>query len=284
MDCPICGMNCGDTCYSSNVNSNNVPSYRFTIKKIKKLGWTPPVDAFNRFEQSLIVSLNKGFNDGLKHHVAVRFYNPADDKTLEWIQTVADKFRCDFEIYRLGGDHHKITFEKRISSDMVTPGLYTNHGEKLTGTRWQRKDQSNVSESPEPGKHPYNGYTVLMVTNLSHSHPDHPPQVIYKGDNGKCWSLDLTRWPGSLEPETEDNFKKVPIKLDLDEEAWKQVKQEPSVYDCIRAGNCCIQSENKCCPHDCDFRKSSYQHSLSKTNCIYSGGCEMQENQGVPDV
>ena len=66
--------------------------------------------------------------------------------------------------------------------------------------------------------------TSISLTNLLNEHPAHPPQVVYKGDNQKCWSLDLYRWPGNLEPETEDNFKKVPVIFDLDKSAWLQIK------------------------------------------------------------
>jgi len=60
------------------------------------------------------------------------------------------------------------------------------------GSRWKRSGQFD----PKMGD--YNGYTVLFVTNMENPHLNHPPQVVYQGDNGKYWSLPLDRWPGSL--------------------------------------------------------------------------------------
>lgn len=64
------------------------------------------------------------------------------------------------------------------------------------GSRWVRGDNKF---DPEHGE--YNGYTVMAITNTEHVHPSHPPQVVYKGDNGRIWSLPLERWPGNLVPE-----------------------------------------------------------------------------------
>lgn len=63
------------------------------------------------------------------------------------------------------------------------------------GSRWRRTSEYDAAKGP------YNGYTVLFITNTAHSHPSHPPQVVYEGDNGHKWSVDLDRWPGSLTPE-----------------------------------------------------------------------------------
>lgn len=64
------------------------------------------------------------------------------------------------------------------------------------GSRWCRPNY-------DPSKGPYNGYTVFVVTNTSHPHENHPPQVVYKGDNGKWWSLPLEKWPGNLVEENQ---------------------------------------------------------------------------------
>ncbi len=58
----------------------------------------------------------------------------------------------------------------------------------LVGSRWQHSD------------HVSNLYTVFCITNTDHYSPKHPPQVVYKGDNDKMWSLPLSDWPGSLVP------------------------------------------------------------------------------------
>lgn len=75
------------------------------------------------------------------------------------------------------------------------------------GSRWQRP---NYDES----KGPYNGYTVLFITNLAHLSIDHPAQVVYEGDNGHQWSLPLERWPGNLVPELTKNEKMIRPFLD----------------------------------------------------------------------
>ncbi len=56
-----------------------------------------------------------------------------------------------------------------------------------TDSRWQRKDAKTD-----------HGYTVIGITNTSHQHPRHPSQVVYRGDNGKLWSMALDEWPGNL--------------------------------------------------------------------------------------
>jgi hypothetical protein len=61
------------------------------------------------------------------------------------------------------------------------------------GSRWVRPDF-------DPEKGPFNAYTVVAVTNTAHTHPDHPSQVVYRGDNGHWWSRPVTDWPGSLKP------------------------------------------------------------------------------------
>ena len=70
--------------------------------------------------------------------------------------------------------------------------------EPTIGSRWKRK----IPHKEKLG--PYNGYTVLFITNTEHSHPNHPPQVVYEGDNGRKWSRSLELWPGSLKPEGGD--------------------------------------------------------------------------------
>ena len=65
----------------------------------------------------------------------------------------------------------------------------------LIGSRWKRANQY------DPTKGPYNGYTILYITNTERLHENHPPQVVYIGDNKKIWSLPLDQWPGNLIPE-----------------------------------------------------------------------------------
>jgi hypothetical protein len=59
------------------------------------------------------------------------------------------------------------------------------------------------SEPHDPDKGVFNGYMVLFITNLTHEHHSHPPQVVYRGDNGHVWSLPLDKWPGNLVPDEE---------------------------------------------------------------------------------
>ena len=141
-----------------------------------------------------------------------------------------------------------------------------NYGE-LIGTRWQRKEQNE--------SYPYNGYTVLMVTNLLHEHPAHPPQVVYKGDNQKCWSLDLSKWPGNLEPETEDNFKKVPIIIDLDESAWSQIKDSVAKSKWIPEEYCM----NDWLADICYFLEHGTKPMIDDctVECIYEIGCSAMQ-------
>jgi hypothetical protein len=81
---------------------------------------------------------------------------------------------------------HQITL---LLEDIDVP---RNVPDPKAGSRWYR-DCGN----------PYapNGYTVLFITNTENVSDKHPPQVVYQGDNGKMWSLDLNRWPGNLVPE-----------------------------------------------------------------------------------
>lgn len=62
----------------------------------------------------------------------------------------------------------------------------------MLGSRWKR------STPHHPAKGPYNGYTVVGTTNTAHLSDEHPPQVIYQGDNTFMWSLPLSEWPGNL--------------------------------------------------------------------------------------
>jgi hypothetical protein len=62
------------------------------------------------------------------------------------------------------------------------------------GSRWQR------TAPHDPTKGPFVGYTVMGITNTENQNAKHPPQVVYRGDNGKLWSLPLAEWPGNLKP------------------------------------------------------------------------------------
>lgn len=66
--------------------------------------------------------------------------------------------------------------------------------EPIMGSRWMRK------EPYDPTKGPFNTYVVVCITNQAHPSPNHPPQVLYVGDNGNSWSLPLDQWPGNLVP------------------------------------------------------------------------------------
>ena len=57
------------------------------------------------------------------------------------------------------------------------------------GSRWKINSNSNFDLSLDYNG--YNGYTVICVTNLAHKHENHPPQVVYVGDNKNPWSLPL---------------------------------------------------------------------------------------------
>ena len=59
------------------------------------------------------------------------------------------------------------------------------------GSRWFRGNYK-----PELGN--YVGYTILFITNTAHKSDSHPPQVVYRGDNGHIWSLPLSKFPGNL--------------------------------------------------------------------------------------
>lgn len=60
------------------------------------------------------------------------------------------------------------------------------------GSRWE------IDAVYDPSRGPRNAYTVLFVTNLDHLSSKYPPQVVYRGDNGRVWSRSLGQWPGSL--------------------------------------------------------------------------------------
>lgn len=64
----------------------------------------------------------------------------------------------------------------------------------ILNSRWKQPNY-------DPSKGPYNGYTVISITNINHITVKHPPQVLYQGDNGTVWSMPLTDWPGNLVPE-----------------------------------------------------------------------------------
>ena len=67
------------------------------------------------------------------------------------------------------------------------------------GSRWTRK-------APwDPTKGEYNGYTVLFVTNVQHPDIRHPPQIVYRGDNGFMWSIPASSWPGGLREEIKED-------------------------------------------------------------------------------
>ena len=68
------------------------------------------------------------------------------------------------------------------------------------GSRWCRPGY-------DPQKGPYNGYTVVAVSNTAHRTPKHPPDVVYVGDNGHYWTRPLRDWPGSLVPEEDAHDK-----------------------------------------------------------------------------
>lgn len=75
-----------------------------------------------------------------------------------------------------------------------------NKKEPIIGSRWCR----NTPHDPEKG--PYNGYTVLFITNTAFIHPNHRPQVVYRGDNGHVWSRSWLNWPGDLIREEEKDY------------------------------------------------------------------------------
>ena len=82
----------------------------------------------------------------------------------------------------------------RVIIRSILNDRYKQRIDSLLGTRWCR-------EGYDPDKGDYNVYTVIAVTNTAHRHPAHPEQVVYKGTNGKLWSLPLSEWPGNLIPE-----------------------------------------------------------------------------------
>jgi len=68
-------------------------------------------------------------------------------------------------------------------------------------SRWHRGDNGF-----DPLSEKYNGYTVVCITNIANPHEKHEPQVVYRGDNGKVWSLPVSRWPGNLVPENDEFY------------------------------------------------------------------------------
>ena len=41
-------------------------------------------------------------------------------------------------------------------------------------------------------------YTILHVTNIGHVREDHPPDIVYQGENGNVWSRRLSDWHRSF--------------------------------------------------------------------------------------
>ena len=62
------------------------------------------------------------------------------------------------------------------------------------GSRWTRANY-------DPEKGAYNAYEILFITNTAHVSDKHPPQIVYRGDNGHYWSRPFEKWPGALIPE-----------------------------------------------------------------------------------
>ena len=80
-------------------------------------------------------------------------------------------------------------FDKKkypVPEDFVCPEV------PALGSRWE------IDAVYDPSRGPRNAYTVLFVTNLEHLSSKYPPQVVYRGDNGRVWSRSLGQWPGSL--------------------------------------------------------------------------------------
>jgi hypothetical protein len=91
-------------------------------------------------------------------------------------------------------EHHERALQawlKHAPDRIMEPTL---EGAPVVGSRWRRS-------KPWDSSRPYVAYTVLAVTNTHHMIPAHPPTVVYRGDNGKVWSLPLFLWPGNLVPE-----------------------------------------------------------------------------------
>lgn len=59
----------------------------------------------------------------------------------------------------------------------------------VIGSVWIRKDTKFIDTFY---------YKVLYITNVVHSSPKHPPQVVYQGSNNHIWSMPLLDWPGKL--------------------------------------------------------------------------------------
>lgn len=56
--------------------------------------------------------------------------------------------------------------------------------------------------APNPGEiymHTNGGlYRVMLLTNLTNERADHPPDVVYVGENGNIWSRRLSDWSRSM--------------------------------------------------------------------------------------
>jgi len=85
-----------------------------------------------------------------------------------------------------------------VPEDFVCPEV------PALGSRWE------IDAVYDPSKGPRNAYTVLFVTNLDHLSSKYPPQVVYRGDNGRVWSRSLGQWPGRLRrlPESESEVER----------------------------------------------------------------------------
>ena len=112
---------------------------------------------------------------------------PKKTKRVKWVKLC----ECSKE-------HLQAILETQKQISMLTRAvIYTLLGNEkgvthdFEGSRWGR-------EGYDPFKGDYNGYTVLYVTNTAHVHENHPEQVVYRGDNGKIWSMPLSEWPGNL--------------------------------------------------------------------------------------
>lgn len=96
-----------------------------------------------------------------------------------------------------------IKLEEKLSQLEQTIFKYKLSKAPKISTRWVRKDNNY---SPDFGV--YNAYTVILVTNTEHLNINHEPQVVYKGDNGKVWSLPVGEWPGNLREETKEEIER----------------------------------------------------------------------------
>jgi len=117
-------------------------------------------------------------------------YGPnADTKKFKWIKlrdctsVHLRKIRALPDVYKI----HMIAIDIILSIRQLK-----TRSNALVGTNWCR------NEPYDPAKGPYNTYTVLFVTNTDNIHKKHACQVVYYGDNGRHWSLPLSKWPGNL--------------------------------------------------------------------------------------